>query len=420
MRTLIEDWFVLRGVEGQVSVLIGMFVQATLLVVVAFVAHILARRIVVKGLERIIKGTDSVWDDLIVQRRVLHRLGHLAPALVIYLFSAPVFEGYELAMVVVRRACLIYMVSVAMLAIDGVLNAVVDVLRTASFSKDLPVKSVVQVLKLIVYGVATIAVVSLLIGQSPSLLLGSLGAMTAVLMLVFKDPLLGLVAGVQLSANRMLSRGDWIEMPEHGADGDVLEVGLTTVKIQNWDKTITTIPTYALITESFKNWRGMSESGGRRIKRAINVDMGSIKFCNQEMLTRFSKIKYISEYIEKKRQDITEWNSERQINETDLINGRHLTNVGTFRAYIVAYLRHHPMIRQDMTFIVRHLDPTEHGLPIEIYVFSQEQEWAAFEAIQSDILDHVLAIAVAFDLRVYQRPAGGDMRAALNDQRPVH
>ena len=164
----------------------------------------------------------------------------------------------------------------------------------------------------------------------------------------------------------------------------------------------------------------MSESGGRRIKRAINVDMGSIKFCDQEMLSRFSKIKYISEYIEKKRQDITEWNSERQINETDLINGRHLTNVGTFRAYIVAYLRHHPMIRQDMTFIVRHLDPTEHGLPIEIYVFSREQEWAAFEAIQSDILDHVLAIAAAFDLRVYQRPAGGDMRAALIDQIPGH
>ena len=420
MRTLIEDWLVLRGVEGQASVLIGMFVQAVLLIVFAFVADILARRIVVRGLERVIKGTDSVWDDLIVQRRVLHRLAHLAPALVIYLFSTPVFEGYELAMVGVRRACLIYMVSVAMLAIDGVLSAVVDVLRTASFSKDLPVKSVVQVLKLIVYGVATIAVISLLIGQSPSLLLGSLGAMTAVLMLVFKDPLLGLVAGVQLSANRMLSRGDWIEMPEHGADGDVLEVGLKTVKIQNWDKTITTIPTYALITESFKNWRGMSESGGRRIKRAINVDMGSIKFCDQEMLSRFSKIKYISEYIEKKRQDITEWNNERQINETDLINGRHLTNVGTFRAYIVAYLRHHPMIRQDMTFIVRHLDPTEHGLPIEIYVFSREQEWAAFEAIQSDILDHVLAIAAAFDLRVYQRPAGGDMRAALIDQIPGH
>ena len=206
-------------------------------------------------------------------------------------------EGYDLSILIVRRIVLIYMIFVTMLAVDRLLSTMADVLGALAFARDLPIKSVVQVLKLALYIIATIAGVSLIIGQSPSLLLGGLGAMTAVLMLVFKDPILGLVAGVQLSTNRMLARGDWIEMPNYGADGDVLEVALTTVKVQNWDKTITTIPTYALITESFKNWRGMTESGGRRIKRAISIDMNSIRFCDQEMLDRFSRIQYITSYL---------------------------------------------------------------------------------------------------------------------------
>ncbi len=232
-------------------------------------------------------------------------------------------------------------------------------------------------------------------------------------MLIFKDPILRLVAGIQLSAHQMVSRGDWIEMPKYGADGDVLEVALTTVKIQNWDKTITTIPTYALITESFKNWRGMSESGGRRIKRALNIDIGSISFCDEEMLKRFSKIQYITEYLDEKRSEITHWNEERNVDAADPLNGRRLTNVGTFRAYVVAYLRHHPMIRQDMTFLVRQVATTTQGLPIEIYVFSSDQEWANSEDIQADIFDHILAIAPAFDLRVYQAPSSGDIRDTL-------
>ena len=199
-------------------------------------------------------------------------------------------------------------------------------------------------------------------------------------------------------------------MPKYGADGDVLEVGLTTVKVQNWDKTITTIPTYSLITESFKNWRGMAESGGRRIKRAINVDIGSIRFCDREMLDRFSKIQYIAEYLGTKRREISSWNETHSIDEADPLNGRRLTNVGTFRAYVVAYLRNHPMINQEMTFLVRQLDPTEHGLPIEIYVFSRDQEWSNYEGIQADIFDHILAIAPVFDLRIFQSPSGADFQ----------
>jgi miniconductance mechanosensitive channel len=407
------DWLLRQGLDDNTVVLVGAVVQVALVLMLAAIADFIAKRVVVRGLETLSRGSVSVWDDIIVKRRVLHRLSRLAPALVIYLLAVPLLEGYDLSILIVRRVVLIYMVIVASLALDGVLNAMVDILRLSKFARDLPVKSIIQVLKLVLYGVATIAVISLVIGQSPGLLLGGLGAMTAVLMLVFKDPILGLVAGIQLSANHMLVRGDWIEMPKYGADGDVLEVSLTTVKVQNWDKTITTIPTYALITDSFKNWRGMSESEGRRIKRAIHIDISSIRFCDQAMLERFSKIRNLTSYLEQKRQETTNWNTARDLDSTDLINGRCLTNVGTFRAYVVAYLRSHPMIHQDMTFLVRQLAPTDRGLPIEIYVFSRDQEWSSYEAIQADIFDHILAIAPAFDLRVYQSPSGGDIRDLL-------
>ena len=304
MLTPLRDWLLSQGLDTQMAELLTTVAQIALVLVLAAIADVVAKRVVVRGLETFFGRTATGWDDIIVERRLLHRLSHLAPALVIYLFAVPVLEGYDVWIVLVRRVVLIYMIVVTVLAVDAVLNALVDILRPSAIARDLPVKSVVKVLKLLLYGVAVVAVVSLIIGQSPSLLLGGLGAMTAVLMLVFRDPLLGLVAGVQLSANRMVARGDWIEMPKYGADGDVLEVALTTVKVQNWDKTVTTIPTYALITESFKNWRGMTESGGRRIKRAIHIDIGSIRFCDQAMLDRFSKIQYITEHLEAKRQEI--------------------------------------------------------------------------------------------------------------------
>jgi miniconductance mechanosensitive channel len=217
-------------------------------------------------------------------------------------------------------------------------------------------------------------------------------------LLVFKDSILGLVASVQLSSNDMVRIGDWIEMPKYGADGDVIDVTLHTVKVQNWDKTITTIPAYSLISNSFKNWRGMTESGGRRIKRAIYIDMASIKFCTKEMLNRFEKFQLISEYIKSKRKEIARYNKEHNIDTSELINGRNLTNVGSFRAYVAAYLHNHPKIHRGLTFLVRHLSPGENGLPIEIYVFSNDQVWANYEAIQADIFDHILGVVPLFDL----------------------
>ena len=417
MLTSLRDSLLNQGFDADAVGLLITGGLLALLFVLAFVADVVAKRFVIRAVIGVARRTATRWDDVVLKHRILHRLAHLAPALVVYHFAPRVLADYPPVSIVARQASLIYMLLVAVLVLDAVLNAVVDILRSSEAARELPVKSSVQVLKLILYGVAGIATLSLILGKSPLLLFSGLGAMTAVLMLVFKDPLLGFVAGLQLSANRMVSRGDWIEMPNYGADGDVLEVALTTVKVQNWDKTITTIPTYALISESFKNWRGMSESGGRRIKRAINIDMQSIRFCDDEMLARVRKIQYVSEYLERKAREIADWNTEHGVDASSPINGRRLTNVGTFRAYLVAYLRHHPMVDDQMTFLVRQLAPTAYGLPIELYVFSRDQEWAKYEDIQSDIFDHVLAVASEFDLRVYQSPSGGDVRDVMGDHR---
>jgi miniconductance mechanosensitive channel len=254
-----------------------------------------------------------------------------------------------------------------------------------------------------------IVAISIVIDQSPLILLSGLGALTAVILLIFKDSILGLVAGIQLVANDMVRPGDWIEMPKYGADGDVIEITLNTVKVQNWDKTITTIPTYALISDSFKNWRGMQESGGRRIKRAVYVDVSSVRFCTPEMTAKFSRIKVLEEYIARKQAEMREYNEKHGIDDAVLVNGRRMTNLGTFRAYLVEYLKRHPKIHQDMTFLVRHLQPTELGLPIEIYVCSNDQEWSNYEGIQADIFDHIFASLPEFGLRPFQSPTGSDI-----------
>ena len=409
MRVL-EEWLVRQGAGEQVANVAALAVNVLIVIALAFVANLVAKRYVVRGLVGLAGRTVSRWDDAIVARRVFHRLSHLAPALLIYLAAPPVLADYPVWIEAVRRTCLIYMLLAGVWVVDSLLNAIGDIAHASSASRELPTKSLVQVGKLLVYGVAAIVVLSLIVGRSPLLLFSGLGAMTAVLMLVFKDAILGFVAGIQLSANRMVARGDWIEMPKYGADGDVLEVALTTVKVRNFDKTITTIPTYALITESFKNWRGMSESSGRRIKRAINIDMQSIRFCDAEMLARLAGIQYMPEYLEQKRREIAAWDEAREGERSQWANERRLTNIGTFRAYVVAYLRHHSMIQQELTLMVSQLAPSPHGLPLEVYVFSSDKNWVNYEAIQADIFDHILALLPQFGLRVHQGPSGGDVR----------
>lgn len=406
-------WMSDHGLSQTIADLIILAASVSLVLILAFLADRVASRIVVRWVRHLTRQARTGWDDVIATHRVLPRLAHLAPALVVFHFSAIVLEGYGTLATVVRQAALIYMIVLATLALNGALNAAVTIFRDSRVAREIPLKSFAQVVTLVLYAIATISIISLVIGRSPLLLLSGFGAISAVLMLVFKDAILGFVAGIQLSANGMVSRGDWIEMPKHGADGDVIEVGLTTVKVQNWDKTITTIPTYSLITESFKNWRGMSEAGGRRIKRSITIDISTIRFCDETMLERFSKIQYIAEYLQAKQDEIDRWNADHHADPASPANVRQLTNIGTFRVYIIAYLKSHPMIAQDMTFLVRQLAPTAHGLPLEIYVFSRDKVWSHYEAIQADIFDHLLAVVPQFDLRVFQSPSGPDVERAL-------
>jgi miniconductance mechanosensitive channel len=289
-------------------------------------------------------------------------------------------------------------------------NSLHDIYQTFSVSGDIPLKGFAQVLKIILYGTGLILVISVLLDRSPIYLLSGLGALTAVLMLVFKDPILGFAGGIQLISNRMLKNGDWIEMPRYGADGDVMDITLTTVKVCNFDNTITTIPTYALINDSFKNWRGMQESQGRRIKRALHIDVNSIKFCTSEMLERYAGFHHISEYIAQKKLELVQHNAVLGDHVHHAANTRRLTNIGTFRAYAAAFLQSHPMINTDLTCMVRQLAPTQNGLPLEIYAFCKDKVWSNYEAVQADIFDHLLAIVPAFDLKIYQYPSGSEIR----------
>ena len=413
MLTPLREWLIGQGLSADTAELLALLADIGVVLVLAYIADLVTRRFVVRYVRSLASRSFTHWDDHIARHHVLVRLAHVAPAVVTYYFAIPVLGDYPELQAVARQLSLIYMIAIATLALDGALNAAADLVKGTGKARGLPVTGVAQVAKLLLYGVAAISVLSLVLNRSPLLMLSGLGAASAVMMLIFRDAILGFVAGIQITLNDMVRRGDWIEMPSHGADGDVIEVGLTTVKVQNFDKTILTIPTYTLITESFKNWRGMSESGGRRIKRAINIDMNSVRFCTEEMLARYTRIRYIAEHVERKRAEVENWNAEQGIDRVDYANGRRLTNLGTFRAYIVAYLHHHPMVHDDMTFLVRQLDPTEHGLPIEIYVFSRDQDWGRYEAIQADIFDHLLAIVPEFDLRVFQNPSGAAIERAL-------
>ena len=293
------------------------------------------------------------------------------------------------------------------------LNILERIYRKFEVSRELPIKSFLQVIKIILVLAATILIISTLMNKSPILIFSGLGAMTAIVMLIFKDSILGLVAGIQLSANRMVARGDWIEMPKFGADGEVMEVALTTVKIRNWDKTITTIPTYALISDSFKNWRGMSTSGVRRIKRSVSLDMSSVAFLDADSLTRLRRISLLKNYLADKEKEIEAWN-QQNADASNPINARSLTNIGTFRAYIREYLKNHPKISENETLLVRQLQPTENGIPIELYVFTTDNRWVNYEDIQSDIFDHLLSVMPEFGLSAFQASSDQSIKSMIS------
>ena len=408
-----KSWLAQRGLgESEASIVAAVAAVAAVLLL-SFVAFVLTRRVLLRVLGAAARRSRTTWDDALIDNKVFSRLSHLVPAAILYTTAPLVFRDFPQAASGTQTMSFVYMALVGVTVTDALLNAVSTIYSTFPASAKIQIKPIVQVLKIVVYFSVSISVLAILLGQSPLVFFGGMGAFTAVLLLIFRDPILGLVAGIQLMSNQMVRVGDWIELPKHHADGDVIDVSLTTVKIQNWDKTISTIPTYSLVSESFRNWRGMSESGGRRIKRAVPIDVTSIAFCDAEMLERFQRIQFITEYIERKRVEVELHNREAKVDTTLLVNGRHLTNIGTFRAYLVAYLKNHPQIRQDMTSLVRQLPVTERGLPIELYIFSADQVWANYEAIQADIFDHVLAVLPLFDLRAFQNPTGADVRALM-------
>ena len=378
--------------------------------ILCLVAYFITSRILLRTVSHLFKKTSTKFDDILIEQRVFNKLPYLVPLIILYNSKDIIFWNALLDRAILSAIAIVFLYS-----LNAFINAFNEMFKLTDLSKKFSIKSYTQIGKLLINIFGIIVVMAILTGNSPVYLLSGLGALTAVLVLVFKDTILSLVSSVQISSNDLFRVGDWVEAPQFGADGDVIDIALHSVKIQNWDKTISVIPTNKLIDSSFKNWRGMAESGGRRIKRSINIDMSSIKFCTNEMIGRFTKFKVISNYLKVKLEEVQRFNIENNITDESLINGRSLTNIGTFRAYIEGYLRNHNQIHDEMTFLVRQLSPSANGLPIEIYVFSNDTDWLNYEKIQADIFDHLLAVVSEFELKVFQNPSGSDFKSSFAD-----
>ena len=377
------------------------------LFIVAMIVHWITKILTIKIIHRLVEKSKTDWDDYLLKRNVFQSMSHLTSALVFY-YSCNFSEIPEVTRLLTIFTN-IYFVVIFIKVVSRVLKASNDIYLTTPYASTRSIKGYIQLVMILVYFIAGIFIIGIIFDKSPIYLLGGLSAIAAVLLLIFKDTILGLVASIQLSANKMLKPGDWIEMPKYNANGTVIDISLNTVKVQNGDKTISTIPTYSLVTESFLNWSGMEESDGRRIKRSINIDMKSVRFCDDLMLDKFQQFKLIKNYVIEKQHEIAEHNKNLGVEDDPIPNGRRQTNLGIFRKYLEEYLKNNPYINNDMTFLVRHLQPTEVGIPIEIYVFSKEKGLNNYEEIQADIFDHILAVIPEFDLRVFQAPSGSDI-----------
>ena len=387
-------------------------VNVVLVIAILIGAALIISRILLNFSRRWITANRYRWDDALLKHKFLDRLSWFIPILLAHLSIDSLLPPESSAYIILKRMMMLFFVIAGVATINAGLSTVGDVYRGLRSKQADVLKGFLDAGKIITYVFGAIFTISIFSGMSPWGIISVLGGMTAVTMLVFKDTIVGFFASIQLTATDMVRVGDWIEMPSYGADGDVISISIHTIRVQNWDKTISTIPTYSLVSNSFKNWRGMAESGGRRIKRALMIDINSIHFCNDEMFSRLSHIKLLSNYLQTRQEEILEYNRSHQVvQEDDLdINGRRQTNIGIFRAYIIAYLKDNPQISRNMTFLVRQLAPTEHGLPLEIYVFSTDKRWAEYETIQSDIFDHLFASLPIFDLRAFQNPTGYDLQ----------
>ncbi|MDP4290466.1 MAG: mechanosensitive ion channel [Bacteroidota bacterium] len=405
------DWLEKIGLDKATAINFWNMTDFLFVLILSIILYYIAKWIIGSVLKHIARRTTTVWDDILYDYKVFHRMAFLIPGLLIRVMASGTLSEFGPKVVhVAQSLSSIYIISIFMLVILTFFKALDAIYQTLSVSKYRPIKPFLQVAAIIVYIIGGLLILAYVMGEKPVTFLAGLGAASAILMFVFKDAILGLVGGIQLSANDMVRPGDYISMPKYGADGNVLEITLTTVKVRNGDMTITTVPTYALVSDSFQNFRGMAEADGRRIKRSVLINVNSIKFCTPEMIKRFGKMQLISEYIAAKEAELKAYNEQKNIDDTVTVNSRKQTNLGVFMAYLRAYLQNNPNLNSNMDMIVRQLQPTETGIPIEVYAFSKIKSWAEYEAIQANLFNHILAVVPEFDLQVFQRPSGTEVR----------
>ncbi len=419
IQTWVYNLLVSWGLINDSSSLLDNFVILLLIILLTIGIDYVCRYFVLGMFRRLAEKTKNTLDDLIIERKIINKIIHIIPAILVYQLLPLAFPQEEMpnTLHILEKCCLVYAIAVSLRFINASLNLIHEIYSKKESLKNKPLKGFIQIIQVITFFIGMILIVSVAIDKSPVSLFAGLGASAAILMLVFKDTILGFVAGIQLSANNMLRAGDWITMNKYGADGTVIEVTLNAVKVRNFDNTITTIPPYALVSDAFQNWRGMQESFGRRVKRSINIDMNSVCFCTPEMLEKFRKIALLTDYIDNKEDELHRYNEEHHIDSSVLVNGRRQTNLGVFRAYLQRYLSNLPTVSKELTCMVRHLQPTEKGIPIELYFFSANKDWIIYEGVQADVFDHVLAVIPEFGLNVFQDISGNDLRAIRTGNR---
>lgn len=411
---ILRDFLNNLGFRTETITMLTSGLMLLLIALVAFLTDLICRRWVLRLIRKITQRTKVTWDDVLFNDRVMNNFCHILPSVVIYFMIPAAFPNHPEALQFIHKLCMIYIIATTLRFVNIFLGVVFELSNRHQAFRDRPLKGIYQIIQVALFFVGAIFIIALLIDKSPARLLTGLGASAAILMLIFKDYITGLVSGIQLSANDMLRPGDWITMPKYNADGTVIEVTLNTVKVRNFDNTITTIPPYALVSDSFQNWRGMQESGGRRVKRSVNLDLNSVCFCTPAMLDRFRKISLLKDYIEATEEQVREYNATFGADDTEPANGMHQTNLGVFRAYLELYLKNLPTVNTGMTYMIRQLQPTEKGVPLEIYFFSVEKNWIAYEKIQADVFDHIFAVVPRFGLRVFQNPSSADIERAIS------
>ena len=404
------DWLMAQfehsGIDAVWAGLLVNLIGGLLLVFLSWLAYLVAKRVVLRAIRFLSSKTSSDWDNVLIEHKVFARLSNVVPALVAHVLAPVVFAGMESLVGFVQGLAKVYLVVVVLFTLQALINGLQTIYQRYDISKRMPIKGLLQAAMLVASFVGGVFIISIVMGREVGTLMAGLGAMVMGFLFVFKDAIMGLVAGIQVATNDTVRKGDWIEMKGHGIDGDVIDVSLTTVKVQNFDKTVLSIPTSKLITDACRNWRGMKDSGGRRIKRPIRIDMRSIRFADEVLLGKFQRFELLGDYLQSKLDEVNAHNQRSNTDLSELVNGRRLTNIGTFRAYIMAYLKSHPQIRKDRTFLIRQLAPGDNGLPIEIYIFTDTTVWAEYEAIQADIFDHLLAVIPEFGLAPFQNSTG--------------